>query len=71
MILKAIDRLSDRQKEIIYRAVVLNQSEKELARELNISPLKGLTKLNNLDLRSNQITDFSPLEGLKISNLKK
>jgi len=37
MILKAIEKLSDKQKEIIYRIIILNESETELAKELNIS----------------------------------
>jgi len=45
-ILKVIERLSDKQKEILYRTVVLNKSEKELERELNISQ-QAINKTKN------------------------
>lgn len=36
-ILNAIEKLSYKQKVVLYRAVILNESETELAKELNIS----------------------------------
>lgn len=48
-LLEALEKLTGRQKEIIYKLIVLNKSEKELMKELRITR-QSINKSKNLAL---------------------